>query len=107
MCEEENNNLKRHPHADIIHAWAEGQEIQFLCSSGKWVTIGNPEWSLEAKYRIKPKTKVLKFRNCVLKGENGDLVPILIRKQDTANLYENKPGFVKWLGPWQEVEVEE
>lgn len=49
-------NPKRHKHADLIHAWAEGAEIQFLNSQDKWVDVqGYPAWIEDGQYRIKPK----------------------------------------------------
>lgn len=44
-----------HRHAAIIKAWADGEEIEFLSSSGKWIVVGDiPSWGFD-NYRIKPK----------------------------------------------------
>lgn len=49
-------NPKRHKHADLIHAWAEGAEIQFLNADDKWVDVQErPSWLPGVDYRIKPK----------------------------------------------------
>lgn len=49
-------NPKRHKHADLIHAWAEGAEIEFLNESDEWLYIlGCPSWQEGRQYRIKPK----------------------------------------------------
>lgn len=49
-------NPKRHKHADLIHAWAEGAEIQFLNAPKQWVdTEGHPAWYEDHQYRIKPR----------------------------------------------------
>lgn len=49
-------NPKRHKHADLIHAWAEGAEIQFLNAEDKWMDVqGYPSWLSGGQYRIKPK----------------------------------------------------
>ena len=48
----------RHKHADLIHAWADGAEIQ--CKShknDKWEDVGTPAWGEHFFYRIKPETK--------------------------------------------------
>ena len=46
---------KRHIHADVIHAWAEGEDIQMNCY-GRWVPVGEqPQWLCHIEYRIKPK----------------------------------------------------
>ena len=50
-------NPKRHKHADLIHAWAEGAEIEVLnkIDTGIWSISANPQWKPECEYRIKPK----------------------------------------------------
>ena len=46
----------RHKHADLIHAWAEGAEIECAgISSGVWYPSTNPNWAESSEYRIKPK----------------------------------------------------
>ncbi len=53
--------MARHVHADLIHAWAEGNEIQALQSygdlKGTWKDIPFPQWDNEVQYRIKPEKK--------------------------------------------------
>ena len=52
---------KRHPFADLIHAWAEGAEIEFrpdrtriaYGSSVAWQPCRNPDWHENFEYRIK------------------------------------------------------
>lgn len=92
-------STKRHKHADLIHAWAEGAEIQYfhkdqLC----WTSvIGNdPSWFDDTQYRIKPKTKTVRFRNY-----------LTINNFIAVSHMDNPDYFVKWLGDWQEAEVEE
>lgn len=43
----------RHPHADLIHAFAEGAEIEYLYK-GRWVKAPIPQWDIDTRYRIKP-----------------------------------------------------
>ena len=50
--------MTRHKHADVIHAWAEGAEIQTrnpLTSSPKWIDNDGPTFCNSLEYRIKPK----------------------------------------------------
>src|SRR3990167_11220668 len=49
----------RHRHADLIHAWAEGAEIEYLSKiTGKWCSSGSdPLFSDGTEYRIKPEKK--------------------------------------------------
>ncbi len=51
----------RHLHADVIHAWAEGAEIEFrpnhtriaYGSSIAWILCRNPDWHENFEYRVK------------------------------------------------------
>jgi hypothetical protein len=48
----------KHKHADLIHAWADGAQIQWLDSNYDWCNIAcTPAWSNETTYRIKPEPK--------------------------------------------------
>ena len=52
----------KHKHAEIIKAWADGAEIQYLChlESEKrvWMDCVNaPNWYTDFEYRIKPEPK--------------------------------------------------
>jgi hypothetical protein len=48
----------RHPHADLIHAWAEGAEIE-VKHNGEWTDIAQdiPPYAPTREYRIKPQPK--------------------------------------------------
>ena len=48
----------KHKHAELIHAWADGAEIQ-LFAHDKWVDVPNGllTFSESYKYRIKPKER--------------------------------------------------
>lgn len=51
----------RHKHADIIHAWAEGADIEMRSESTypRWipVTLPSPQFAEDREYRIKPPEK--------------------------------------------------
>ena len=49
----------KHKHADLIHAWADGAEIQFRSEACEWHDcLGTPIWgSKTCEYRIKPEEK--------------------------------------------------
>ncbi|NBR59099.1 MAG: hypothetical protein EBT89_08070 [Opitutaceae bacterium] len=56
--------MARHKHADLIHAWADGAEIQQNVPqfqgeiyTTKWFDDPDPLWCLLAEYRIKPQPK--------------------------------------------------
>jgi len=48
----------RHRHADVIHAWAEGEEIQYFWESEwrDWKDTSCPTFTGNIKWRVKPKT---------------------------------------------------
>ena len=46
---------QRQPHAELIHLWAEGAEIEFRITSSDWLTIESPSWDSDNIYRVKPK----------------------------------------------------
>ncbi len=46
----------KHKHADLIHAWADGAEIQFK-RYGEWLDDLSPDWYDSYEYRIKPEEK--------------------------------------------------
>jgi hypothetical protein len=42
-------------HADLIHAWADGAQIQlFSLVYDRWEDVKDPSWSEHYEYRIKP-----------------------------------------------------
>ena len=48
----------KHKHAELIKAWADGAQIQWLDSNCNWCNIAcTPSWSIETTYRIKPEPK--------------------------------------------------
>ena len=49
--------MARHKHADVIIAWAEGEEIQHKHSlnANVWVDDDEPDWNQFTEYRVKPK----------------------------------------------------
>ena len=46
----------KHIHADVIHAWADGAQVQVGNKFG-WCDINNPCFSPDYEYRIKPEEK--------------------------------------------------
>lgn len=46
--------MKPHKHAELIHAWADGAEIEVFTKYGAWDYCENPCWSGKNQYRIKP-----------------------------------------------------
>jgi hypothetical protein len=51
-------NRMKHKHADLIHAWADGAQIQFRLWGGmEWIDTEIPAWEIKYEYRIKPEEK--------------------------------------------------
>ena len=46
-----------HKHAELIKAWANGAEIEYMGGEGVWHTTHAPTWVIDGIYRIKPETK--------------------------------------------------
>ena len=64
----------KHKHADLIHAWADGAEIE-VYSLGNWRKFNNDDYSWETgcEYRIKPEEKKPVVRwLCAYKSRDGD-----------------------------------
>lgn len=50
--------MAKHKHADLIHAYAEGAEMQYLKDGVGWVNLNFfPSWSHYSEYRVKPQPK--------------------------------------------------
>ena len=47
--------MKPHKHAELIKAWADGVEIQYLFQDGTWGDTNKPLWLENEVYRIKPR----------------------------------------------------
>lgn len=45
---------KAHVHAAVIHAYADGAEIEFKDHSGYWQSINLPVFKADVEYRVKP-----------------------------------------------------
>jgi hypothetical protein len=48
--------MNKHKHADLIHAWADGAQIQWNDPNYEepWTDIRVPSWCEDFEYRIKP-----------------------------------------------------
>jgi len=53
--------MQPHIHKDLIIAWANGEEIQYLSEvTNRWHDITwTPDWDIGSKYRVKPKPSML------------------------------------------------
>ena len=103
-----------HKHAELIKAWADGAEIQVkggghFTDDPIWMDIEHPSWRDGIDYRIKPKT--IKYRNFLWSPQlsfipNKKVVCVCSKQEHEEYPRDRWVGFVKWLGDWQEAEVE-
>ena len=99
---------KPHVHAELIKAWADGEEIEYFNRQGLWVDCQFPSWYNDYKYRIKPRPiKTERYRrwisrNSTDKGFEYYLHTISIEDYGVDSLH-NQPYFVRWVDKyWQE-----
>lgn len=78
------NNIRQpHKHAEIIKAWADGEEIEYLSpTTGKWNDATSPTWEIDYEYRIKTEPEYIPFDfsdaemliGKVIKHKDGDVI---------------------------------
>ena len=49
----------KHKHAEVIKAWADGEEIEMFTCDKTWTPISAPSWLPSWQYRVKPKNIVV------------------------------------------------
>jgi len=86
----------RHKHADFIHAWAEGAEIEYWSDTqNKWKTpVWQPSWNNDDQYRIKPAPKPDKV-SYVMIMNNGDREVIAMQAPKPFERYSGGYAHVK------------
>jgi hypothetical protein len=97
------SNKKPHVHAEVIKAWADGAEVQYLdntksalrVSAGTWVDTDTPEWLEYCQYRIKPElTDVEKYG--VEKGDawrTGEFGLVFVTDLTPNGWYRTNKGY--------------
>ena len=105
MSTDTSNSNNRHPHADIIIAWANGETIGVLDESN-WMTVDPnvaPTFAPRDKYRIKP--KVVMIRHYTLKNGNTTMSIAVRNYSDVEDIYVSQmeaSDDVIWLDDWHE-----
>jgi hypothetical protein len=97
----ERNKEMKHKHAELIHAWADGAEIEYKFW-GKWNTwIGEecPPWNDKStEFRIKPEPKpdVVRYYNSEYIEEVKEAGSQIQRSYDTVRLtFDGETGELK------------
>ena len=94
---------QRHKHADVIIAWAEGKDVQVWDKlHNEWRNVDSDAvyFMAEYEYRIKPPAK--KYRVALLLYETP--LAAAANSQVTADHFESRPNFARWLTDWIEYE---
>lgn len=99
----EKKNTNRHKHADLMIAKANDKTLQIQHKDGDmWFDVTNPAFHENIQYRIKPKTKTVRFRN--FRHNQPGCLGIGL----TDNPHEEDIAyFIEWIGDWQEVEIDD
>ena len=96
---------KPHKHAALIKAWADGAVIEHYRVGFGWeeCSYNTPCWSPDTNYRIKP--KYIKCRMYLWRDPYSNAIHAGVDEGVSPTPRDQKPGFVQWIGDWQEVEV--
>ena len=95
---------QRHKHADVIVAWAEGEDVQVWDEGAKcWcdVVTAIPLF-MGDKYRVKPPPK--KYRVALFRHAGEEPLAVVANSQVISDNFEHLLGFVRWLTDWIEYE---
>jgi hypothetical protein len=91
----------KHKHADLIHAWADGAQIQWKDPKydNPWDSIKTPAWFEDIEYRIKPEPMPDVPRSfCVDSWGHNIRLPYPHTNMDKPNLrlvFEGETGKLK------------
>ena len=100
--------MPKHIHAELIHQWAEGAEIQHFSNlSERWIDDDEPGWEPFTKFRLKPKPKTIKYKRYIAKFPPYQ--PILgVHHAEFSFILPPGYEITHWIDTeWQEVEVPE
>lgn len=103
--------MKPRPHAELIHYWADGGEVQkwreYLVEDSKeitkksfWQDDPSPTFSPDNLYRPKPEKK--KYRVAKFINSNNELC--ICYSEQHAKELEGHPCFAGWADDWVEYE---
>lgn len=97
-----------HKHAEVIKAWADGAQVQWLNPEAGWTDCDGyqPNWSVSNQYRIKPEPRKGWYRVALFRPVPG-IGPLQIVFTDgVEEMTPYAEGFIRWLTPRTEYEVE-
>ena len=88
-----------HKHAALIKAWADGAQIEYLDSYGRWENAGStPAWNPGVQYRVKAAT-IVRFAPVLQNPRGGVTVAYAVTSKEPAanagNLYHKVRGILR------------
>lgn len=98
--------------AEVLLAYSRGEPVQVQTPEGAWVTVEKDSLTLHfddrsTAYRLPPPK--ISYRNWLYKDAAGHKVCVVVdstpKVVNDASLAFHTPGFVRWLGDWQEAEL--
>ena len=85
-------------HADLIHAWADGAQIQHHHQfEDRWDDVDNPRWLDDHNYRIKPTPKPDVYKYVVVEAIDDGFTKWHTCSPAHANLHLTFDGETKQL----------
>lgn len=88
--------MDRHKHADLIHEWADGAEIQFKDAYGDWLRAGIwPQWLKDTEYRVKPQSKPDVVIDTFITREANFISSYLVGKANLRYVFDGETGKLK------------
>ena len=106
-----NTELKPHPCAEFIKAWADGHTIQIAGQNGEWFDLDDaPAWNLKpSMYRIKPRMErtVYGYRRYIGRNVFSEVTVGLCLELIPPRDIEQRDTFIAWIDTeWQYHEIE-
>ena len=102
-------NLQKHKWADVIHAYADGHEVQYrVKNTTLWLPTSAPcfddNCSYNLEWRVKPNITIETYRMALT--TNG-VIAVNLDNASIDNPAEyDVMGFIKWIGDVVSIEVE-
>ena len=90
----------KHKHAELIHAWADGAEIQAKAPNiNKWINVFHPSWDDCLQYRIKPEEKAPVVRWLWAKqviGGEWTISPVFRSEEEASKTFDGQFICLEW-----------
>ena len=89
--------MARHVHADLIHAWAEGAEIECQDGPDRWIPT-NPIWLPYVNYRIaQPKPQQFEPKLARMATQRSTEYFVVAQSNSDVLSIQANPDFIEWV----------